>query len=547
MSRRDGGQLLVDLMRDYQVGAAFGVSSIHNLPLVEALDAAGLYVPVRHEAAAVNAADAYARVTGGLGVAITSTGTGAGNAAGSMVEALTAGSRVLHITGQIESTALGYGLSHIHETPDQIDMLRSVSKRAWTIPSVAAAGPTLRAAVAAALEPPQGPVSVEWPFDLQYATQPEQAFDIVRPAVPALPADASLNRAAELIAAARRPLLWVGGGGRGARAELLELVERLGIPVFTSNAGRGSVREDNSLVIGNFATSPAARALIEDADLLIGVGSHFRASETAQASVPFPARHVQIDVSAEAIGRCYPATVGLVGDAAAVLSALLERLRERPVAVDAHWRERGIATRVGVRETLRGRIGQYTLIMDSLRERFPEDAVFARDVTVPSSAWGNRLLEIYEPHTNVYPLGGGIGQGLGMGIGAAAARPGEPLLIMAGDGGLSVHLGEIASLAEQHPRAVLLVFNDGGYGVLRSLQEAQNSRPSGVDLLTPDFSHIAASVGMEYQLVSKAEEFDKVLARALEFTGPSLLEVDVTSVGPMPAPFVPPLRVPDSK
>jgi acetolactate synthase I/II/III large subunit len=547
MSQRNGGQLLVDLMRQYRVGAAFGVSSIHNLPLVEALDAAGLYVAVRHEAAAVNAADAYARVSGGLGVAITSTGTGAGNAAGSMVEALSAGSRVLHITGQIESRALGHGLSQIHETPQQIDMLRAISKRAWTVPSTAAAGPVLWAAAAAALEPPQGPVSVEWPFDLQYALQPGQALDVVHPHAPAMPTDAALDRAAELIATARRPLLWVGGGGRHARAELLELAERLGIPVFGSNAGRGSIREDNPLVIGNFATSPAARPLIEDSDLLISVGSHFRASETAGATVPFPARHVQIDVAAEAIGRCYPATAGLVGDSAAVLAALLERLRERPVTVDADWRERGIAVRVAVREALRARIGQYALIMDSLRERLPEDAVIARDVTVPSSAWGNRLLEIYDPATNVYPLGGGIGQGLAMGIGAAAARPGRPLLIMAGDGGLSVHLGEIASLAELHPRAVLLVFNDGGYGVLRSLQESQNTRPMGVDLLTPDFGHIAASVGLEYQLVKKAEGFDEALAKALELDGPSVLEVDITSVGPMPVPFVPPVPVPGAK
>jgi acetolactate synthase-1/2/3 large subunit len=547
MSRRDGGHVLVELMRDYRVGAAFGVSSVHNLPLVEALDAAGLYVAVRHEAAAVSAADAYARVTGGLGVALTSTGTGAGNAAGSLVEALTAGSRVLHITGQIESGGLGEGRSLLHETPEQLAMLRAVSKRAWTIPTVESGGSILRAAAAAALESPQGPTSVEWPFDLQYATQPDQAFGLVEPPVHPVPHPSSLDRAAALIARARRPILWIGGGGRGARPQLLELVERYGIPVFSSNAGRGSVREDHDLVVGNFATMPAARDLIGEADLLISVGSHFRASETVQGTVPFPAAHVQIDVSAEAIGRVFPAAVGLVGDAALTLDALLERLRHLPVDVEPDWRGRGTALRADVRETLRARIGQYALIMDSLRSRLPETAVFARDVTIPSSAWGNRLLEIYDPATNIYPLGGGIGQGLGMGIGAAAARPGEPLVIMAGDGGLSVHLGEMASLAELSPRAVVVLFNDGGYGVLRGLQEAHSSRTAGVDLLTPDFSHIAAAVGMEHALVRKAEAFDDALAEALERRGPSVIEVDVTSVGPMPVPFVPPLPLPTSE
>jgi acetolactate synthase I/II/III large subunit len=166
MARPHGGDLLVDLLREYGVTTAFGVVSVHNLPLVEALDAASMYVPVRHEAAAVNAADAYARVSGGLGVAVTSTGTGAGNAAGSLVEALSAGSRVLHVTGQIDSSHLGHGRGVIHETPEQLALLRAVSKSATTVRTAASAGPVLRAAVADALGLPQGPVSVEWPIDL---------------------------------------------------------------------------------------------------------------------------------------------------------------------------------------------------------------------------------------------------------------------------------------------------------------------------------------------------------------------------------------------
>lgn len=113
-----GGDLLVQIMRDHGVDTAFGVVSVHNLPLVEAVARDLRFVPVRHEAAAVNAADGYARARGGAGVAITSTGTGAGNAAGAMVEALTAGSRVLHVTGQIDSAHLGQGRGVIHETRD---------------------------------------------------------------------------------------------------------------------------------------------------------------------------------------------------------------------------------------------------------------------------------------------------------------------------------------------------------------------------------------------------------------------------------------------
>ena len=131
--------------------------------------------------------------------------------------------------------------------------------------------------------------------------------------------------------------------------------------------------------------------------------------------------------------------------------------------------------------------------------------MFARDVTVPASTWGNRLLPILDPSTNVFPLGGGIGQGLAMGIGAATARPEVPTVVIAGDGGLAVHLGELATLAQQRPHLVLVVFNDGGYGVLRTLQEAHGKPRAGVDLHTPDFGTLAAALGLDHQLVTAAD------------------------------------------
>jgi acetolactate synthase I/II/III large subunit len=544
MADRNGGDLLVELMRGYGVRAAFGVASVHNLPLVEATDRAGMFVPVRHEAAAVNAADAYSRVSGGLGIAITSTGTGAGNAAGSLIEAQSAGSRVLHLTGQIESAYLGQDRGMLHDTARQFDLLQAVSKSAATVRTAQGARRILWAAAAEALAAPQGPVSVEWPYELQYAAQ-----DAATPAFPAAfqparPAEPALAAAADLVKSARRPLLWIGGGGRQARAELLELAELLGAPVLTSNAGRGTIREDHDLLIGNFAVNPAARELITDADLLIGVGTHYRASETGNFSLPLPARHVQVDVDPRAIGRNYPVTVGLAGDAAATVAGLLTLLRGTALSAERGWAARGTAARHDARKDQRAAIGPYAQINDLIRMKLPERSVIARDVTVPSSSWGNRLLEIYHPATNVYPLGGGIGQGLAMGIGAAAARPDEPTLVIAGDGGLAVHLGEMATLAQQAPWLVLVVFNDGGYGVLRAIQDTHGGRRSGVDLLTFDFARVAQSVGLDHRLVRDAGQFDAALTAALATRRPSVIEVDMTAVGPMPRPFVPPLPIP---
>ncbi|MFD9719029.1 thiamine pyrophosphate-binding protein [Streptomyces sp. NPDC059076] len=539
----DGGDLLVAVLREQGTEVVFGVVSVHNMPLVEAVDRELRFVPVRHEAAAVNAADAHARVTGGLGVALTSTGTGSGNAAGSLIEAQSGGASVLHITGQIDSRYLGLGRGVIHETRDQTGLLRAVSDHTTTVRPGADAGALLRYAAGRARTPPRGPVSVEWPIDLQYARQP-----LSGPLAPvAAPPEADRSQLADvarLLATARRPLIWAGGGAREAQGALRTLAERLGAPVLSSNAGRGALPEDHPLAVGNFAASPAGRELLTDCDLLLSVGTHFRSNETADYSIPVPARHVQIDIDPRAIGRVFPTAAGVVGAAAPVLTALLELLGEH--TCEDGWRERGAAAAARARAALRTAIGPHALICDTLRDRFPRESVIARDVTIASSQWGNRLLEIHHPTTNLFPLGGGIGQGLAMGIGGAIARPDAPTLVIAGDGGLAVHLGELGTLAQERPWLVLCVFNDGGYGVLRNMQDAHGSRRSGVDLATPDFAALAAAYGLPFQRVTAVDDFPGALDKSLATRGPCLIEIDVNAIGPTPVPFTPPVSIPGS-
>ncbi|MFD4253772.1 thiamine pyrophosphate-binding protein [Amycolatopsis thermoflava] len=536
MTHGNGGDLLAQILIDNGVDTAFGIVSVHNLPLVEAIAARLRFVPVRHEAAAVNAADGYARARGGLGVAITSTGTGAGNAAGSLVEALTAGSRVLHVTGQIDSPYLGQGRGVIHETRDQLGMLTAVSKHAATISSVAETEDALRRAVREAVSLPCGPSSVEWPIDLQYARHDVVARGPEVPAPVPPPDENALARADQLIASARRPVIWAGGGAVDARDEVRELAERLHAPVFTSNSGRGTLPEDHSLMVGNFAT--AAEDLLAEADLLISIGTHFRSNETKHYHLALPARHIQIDVDPAALGRVHPATVGIAGEAAAVLRRL------RGGSGDRQWRARAVATRSAVRSRLREAIGPYDEICDATRAGLPRESVIARDVTIPSSQWGNRLLDIFDPRTNLFPVGGGIGQGLATGIGAALSGRDAPTLVMAGDGGLAVHLGELGTLAQEKPWLVLVVFNDGGYGVLRNMQDHHGGSRAGVDLYTPDFSRLAQSLDLPYQLVSRPSLFAEALEKAVAQHGPAVIEVDVTALDPAPRPFVPPVPVP---
>ena len=545
MTPPNGGDLLVELLRAHGTDTVFGIVSVHNLPLVQAVDRELRFVPVRHEAAAVNAADGYARATGRLGCALTSTGTGAGNAAGSLIESLSAGTSVLHITGQIDTPYLGQGRGFIHETKDQAGMLAAVSKHAATVRDADSAAAVLSEAAAAALAAPGGPASVEWPIDLQYAEQrPGQVTSAAPPVAPPLPDATALDEAAALIAAARRPLIWAGGGATGARAELDRLLALTGAGLLTSNSGRGAIPESDPRVVGNYASAPAGQALLAEADLLLSVGTHFRSNETHDYRLGIPDAHVQIDLDPAAPGRVYPAKHGLVGDAAAVLAALADRLDGVQRRTERDWPERVRQAREQARSVQRHAIGPQAAICDAIRAHYPPASVIARDVTIPSSTWGNRLLEITDPATNVFPRGGGIGQGLAMGIGAALGRPCVPTVVIAGDGGLAVHLGELLTLAQERPRLTLLVFNDGGYGVLRNMQEAGGGRRHGVDLATPDFLLLATSLGIDYRRIAHAEDADQVLADAAAADGPTIVEVDLASLGPMNVPFTPPVSVP---
>ncbi|MFI1979327.1 thiamine pyrophosphate-binding protein [Streptomyces wedmorensis] len=539
----NGGDLLVAVLRELGIDTVFGIVSVHNLPLVEAVERELRFVPVRHEASAVNAADAYGRARGSIGCALTSTGTGAGNAAGSLIESLSAGSSVLHVTGQVESEFLGSGRGFIHETKDQLGMLIAVSRHAATVPDTALAGRILREAAQAALSGPGGPggpASVEWPIDLQYAPQTD---GLVVPSLPAVtaPTDGELAAAAELLASARRPIIWAGGGATGARGELTRLLEATGAGLLTSNSGRGTVPEDHGQVIGNFATTPAARALLADADVLLTIGTHFRSNETADYTLKLPSAHIQIDIDAAALGRVYPVAHPLHGDAAPTLTALAAHA----TTAEPGWGERVRSVRDEVRAALHDAIGPQAAICDAIRAALPREAVIARDVTIPSSSWGNRLLEMYDPRDNVFPRGGGIGQGLGMGIGAALARPDAPTVVLAGDGGLAVHLGELLTLAQERPRLTLIVFNDGGYGVLRNMQDRYSERRSGVDLVTPDFELLARACGLPYLRIAAEEHAVPVVFEAVASDGPTLVEVDLVALGPMKQPFTPPVRIPN--
>jgi acetolactate synthase-1/2/3 large subunit len=523
------------------VSAAFGVISIHNMPILDALHRRGRvrFVPARSESGAVNMADAHARVSGGLGIAITSTGTAAGNASGAMVEALSAGTPLLHLTGQIDSPYLDRDLGYLHEARDQLGMLTAVSKAAFRIDSPDNALHVLRKAAQIARTPPSGPVSIEIPIDVQQASFGFGTdFESPRIEKPALDKKA-LGLLAEKLSDARRPLLWLGGGARHAGTAVAKLVD-LGFGVVTSVQGRGIVPEDHPASLGAFNVSAAVEAFYARCDALVVAGSRLRSNETLGYELKLPGALYRIDAEPKRAKHPYAAEVFVRGDCADALAELATKIRPK---VDPDFTKELKAARQAAEAQARSALGPYESLVDELQHLAGRDFVWVRDVTISNSTWGNRLLRIFGPRDGVHALGGGIGQGLPMAIGAAVATS-KKVICLAGDGGLALNLGELGTLAQEKSNVMMVLMNDRGYGVIRNIQDAQyGGRRCYADLATPDFELLARAYGVAFFRIGERRAFRSGLEAAMDVSGPAIVEIDMNAIGPFAGTFAgPPVR-----
>ncbi len=535
-----GGDIVVQILKAAGVDCLFGVISIHNIPIYDAIARqGGIRTVANHsEPGAVNMADGYAKAMGKLGVVITSTGAGTGNAAGSVIEAQTNGTPLLHITGQIDSPYLDQSKGLIHECKDQLGMLKAISKEAFRVRSIQSLATTILYAIEEALTAPTGVVSVEIPIDIQKSmlTAPESSF---KPHPRPAPVPLSMQEAANILISAKRPLIWSGNGVIQANAieELTSFAEMWGAGVLTSQAGRGAIREDHPQCIGNFAYNSAIRDYLASCDVLLAVGTRFRGSETRVWQLPLPRMIVQIDVDGLAIGRNYPVTIGCVADAKFALQALINELVGK-VKPDTSYLQEVLYARNACRDALRETLGAYNEFCVDLRKSLDQDAILVVDVTISATLWGSRLFPIYGPRQYIHAAGGGIGQGLQMGLGAKLGQPKRQVVVIVGDGGFQVNLGELGTAAQEGIDVVIVLFNDAGYGVLRNIQDrVLEGRHIGVDLQAPNIEKLCVAYGIAYYPITSTQMFRPALSAALGSGQLSILEVDMAAIGPYCIPF----------
>ena len=537
------GDLVAEFLSACGVTTVFGIASVHNIPMLDAIGRRNTirFMMARGELGGAHMADGYARVSQGLGVIFSSTGPGAANTIGGLFEARFAGSPVLHITGQTSTKYVDRAMGAVHDPYDQLGMMASVCKGAYRIRSAQNALGVLTRAAVEALSTPMGPVSIEIPIDLQRARleRPAMLDNFVLPLPPPrTPTDSELDELAARVMAAKRPMLWLGNGAKQAGSAAAKLLD-MGFGMVTSFNGRATVSEDHPRNLGGLTGSgmPIVTDFYKTVDLCLVVGCRLRGHETNDFSISLPDNIVQIDADPHADGRTYASQYFVCGDAKATLDGLVSRIEGKLKVAPGYINEFTDLKR-NAQKIFIDTLGAYGTFSSQLRKVMPMDAIWARDVTQNNSTWGNRVFPLNAPNQNVFPVGAGIGQGLCLGIGAAAAAGDRKTVVMTGDGGFFLNVGELWTAVQENLDMTVIVMNDRGYGVIKRIQDATaHGRRFYGDLESPDLEKLAALSEIPFFRCSRADTFGDTVAKALAIKGLTMVEVDMTAVGEFPPYF----------
>jgi thiamine pyrophosphate-dependent acetolactate synthase large subunit-like protein len=533
-----GADSIVSALIDGGVRVCFGLPGIHNLALWRALcDSPIRLVAVRHEQTAAYAADGYARATGSLGVALTTTGPGAANTLAAVGEAWASRSPVLIIATDIPSSLRRPGIYRgvLHETTDQAAMFAPIVKETCRAQSADSINEDIRSALQACRTLPHRPVYFEVPTDLLDAPlqndvlTPCNGEDVLMSRPAHLAGDDSLDRAGILAARAKRPLIWAGSGAIDAGEEIADLAERLVAPVITTYGALGALPKGHPCLVALPPHTDGAGQFWDDADLVIAVGSDLDGVQTQDWAQPQPPNLITVNLDPVDATKNYHAQVTLTCEAAV-------GCRELARAVPQRDGLEGLSTRLAF---TRKKVWEQLdpgprRFLEALSHALPDDAVLVLDMCIPGY-WAAGFWPPSRPRQIQVPLGWGtLGYALPAAIGAAFSGVG-PIVSISGDGGFLYAPGELATIAQENIPLTIVVVNDFGYGMLRDGGPQGSGSSYGIDLLTPDFQALATSFGIKAEtVIGLGERFGDALARHVADPQPSLLVALGPSLVPPP-------------
>ena len=517
------------------ISVAFGLPGVHNLPLWRELNGSPIrLVGVRHEQTAAYAADGYARASGRLGVALTTTGPGAANTLAAVGEAWASRQPILVIATDIPSSARRPGVWRgvLHEATDQAAMFMPVVKEAIRVRSAGEIGPAVTRAARSALAAPARPVYVEIPTDLLSTDVGSDPSRVVEGSGPVLDR-AQIDRALQLLERARRPLVWAGGGAlqSGAGEAVAALAERLVAPVILTFSAKGLLPPGHPCLLEASPHVPEVGDLWDEADVVVAIGSDLDGMMTQGWKQPQPPHLVAINVDPGDASKNYRPDVVVEADAKQAAGALAERLGERGGLDSLQRRLRDLNR--GVRERVAAEDPEASAFLEAIEGALPDDAVLVCDMCIPGY-WLGGFHRTPAPRKLTYPLGWGtLGCAFPQGLGAALADAG-PAVSISGDGGFLYACGELAAAKQEGIPLTAVIVDDGGYGMIRYDQDLHGDPREGVDLTSPDFVALAAAFGIRADSVDGlGEHFGMALKGHVALREPTLL-VARASLGPPP-------------
>jgi acetolactate synthase-1/2/3 large subunit len=550
MARMSGGKALVESLNVHGVETVFGVLGSTLLPVYDALcDRSDIrLIAPRGEDGAVHMADAYARVSGKVGVAMVTVGAGAVASLSAMGEAYAESWPVLNIITQVPTPYLDQDKGVYHECPRQLEMFKPVTGWAHRVTSVGEIPEAVREAFRRMRSGRPRPVALEIPADL---LRNQDEVNIRPPAEPerVAPDEAAITRAVEVLAKARRPLLWAGGGVVKAQAgkELQALAELLQAPILGTNGSRGIVSEDHPLMLGNVLTmcSTVETKILETADVMLALGTRFseRATRTRRKdaesdvtgrsakgwTIRIPKQLIHVDIDESEFGKNYKPTLAVRGDAREVLQQLLQRLGGK-AGIQRESRVQEIAAvKREAREELIERVPAEVELLDAIREVLPKNTIVAAQSI--AGHWARYALPMYEPSSFLFAnTFGSMGFAFHAAIGAKIACPDKPVVAFCGDGGFMFGCGELATIAHYRLNIPVVVFNNGGYKILNNTQRKRYGRTIGTELTNPDFVKLGESFGFRASRANGPSELMAALREALAADAPTMIEVPIEFV-----------------
>jgi acetolactate synthase-1/2/3 large subunit len=536
--QRNGGDLVVETLEALGAKTVFGIPGQHALGLFDAMGRGNLhFVSSRVENNSAFAADGYARATGEVGVLFLSTGPGALTSLAGLQEAYATGVPMVVIASQIPLDGLGARRKGmLHQLDDQKASAANVTKSQRLIQHASGIPSAIQDAWTEAISSPQGPVWLEIPQNVlldPILVPPVE--DALAEAADNPPRVELIREAVKWLSTAERPAIIAGGGTRRGRAEkpLFAIAEKLRAPVICTPGGNGAFPWNHELSLQSWIEDRHMTDLLEDADVLIVIGSSLGEVTSNYFTFEPRGRIIQIDAEPRVLESNSPG-LGIRADAGQALAALNEALAAGPAKTRANWH--GVTPETLVKESLakvRARLesqdlGKELKFMADIREAVPADMQTFWDMTI-AAYWGWSCWDAREGQFHSAQGAGGLGYGFPAAIGGAVGletlgKPGR-VLAVSGDGSSMYSISELATAKQHNVPVTWLIVDDGGYGILREYMVGAFGKATATELARPDFVKLAEAFGVPATRVDP-EDVGDALRAGFAADGPNVVVVE---------------------